>query len=69
MAQQFTTKEIAEQLGTDPKTLRKFLRSQDSPVAPVGQGNRYTIDGRTARTLRKAFATWQELHTRPSKAA
>jgi len=69
MAQHFTTKDLAEELGTDPKTLRKFLRSQDSPVTPVGQGNRYSIDGRTARSLRKAFLTWREAHTRPSKAA
>lgn len=69
MAMNLTTKDLADQLDTDPKTLRKFLRSQSSPVEPVGQGNRYMIDGRTARSLRKAFKVWQEAHTRTSKAA
>jgi hypothetical protein len=69
MAMNLTTKDLAEELETDPKTLRKFLRSQESPVTPVGQGNRYTIDGRTARSIRKAFRTWQEAHTRSTQAA
>lgn len=66
MAQTLTTKEVAEELGTDPKTFRRFLRSADSPVTPVGQGNRYGIERRQLRTLTKAFNAWQARHTRKS---
>lgn len=56
MAQTMTTAEVAEEVGTDPKTLRRYLRSEKSPVEPVGQGNRYHITKAQLNKLRKAFA-------------
>lgn len=61
-AKTMTTKEVAAELETDPKTLRKFLRSEDSGVDGVGQGKRYEISAQKVRTLKKAFVTWAETH-------
>ena len=41
-AQALTTKQVAEALGTDPKTLRVFLRASDDYEA-VGAGSRYSF--------------------------
>jgi hypothetical protein len=69
MAKVLTSAEVAEELETDPKTLRKFLRSEDSPLDPVGQGNRYEIPAAKMRSLKKAFVTWSESHTRQHASA
>lgn len=65
-----TTKETAEKLGTDPRTLRKFLRAEavenggkvgeDTP----GKGGRYSLEATQFRALQKRFTTWSEAHTR-----
>lgn len=65
-----TTKETAEKLGTEPRTLRKFLRSEaveaggkvgeDTP----GKGGRYSLEAKEFRSLQKRFEAWQEAHTR-----
>jgi predicted transcriptional regulator len=65
-----TTKEIAEKIGTEPRTLRKFLRSEavesggkvgeDTP----GKGGRYSIEAKEFRGLQKRFEAWSEAHTR-----
>lgn len=68
-AQTLTTAEVAEELGTDQKRLRKFLRSNSSPIEPVGQGNRYSITRGQMKTLKKAFDAWTESHTRTVKEA
>lgn len=70
MAATLTVKEVAEQLGTDPRTLRKFLRSEvkeaggqigeDTP----GKGGRYSIESRSVKGLAKRFGAWTEAHTR-----
>jgi hypothetical protein len=41
MPDTFSAKQVANRIGTDPKTLRKFLRSPSSPYEAVGQGKRY----------------------------
>lgn len=65
-----TTKEAAEKLGTEPRTLRKFLRSdtvenggkvgEDTP----GKGGRYSLEAKEFRSLQKRFEAWSEAHTR-----
>ena len=49
---------VASALGTDSKTLRRFLRSDASSVTPVGSGGRYTFDEVDMDTIRSEFATW-----------
>lgn len=53
-----TTNEVAAQLGTDPKTLRKFFRSDKCKVIPVGQGKRYALTNADVKGLTKAFQAW-----------
>lgn len=64
-----STKQVAEELGTDQKTLRKFFRSEDSPVERVGQGNRYAVTRGELKRISKAFGAWRDAHTRADKAA
>lgn len=51
------TKAVAEQLGTDPKILRRFLRSA-GPVVPVGSGGRYTFSKADFPHLKELFDKW-----------
>jgi hypothetical protein len=54
-----TTTEVASELETDPRTLRKFLRDfYGDGKAVVGKGSRYAIEKRDLRKLRKGFADW-----------
>lgn len=62
-AKTMTTKEVAEELETDSRTLRKFLRSKTSPITPVGQGNRYSIQRGQIKVLKKAFLVWRAPRT------
>ena len=59
MAATITTTALAEEIGTDPRTLRKFLRSEDRGV---GKGSRYDLPGdkRSIAALAKRFAKWDE---------
>lgn len=54
-----TTAQLAETFETTPRTLRKFLRSQDMGV---GKGSRYALPGtkREVTALQKRFNTWVE---------
>lgn len=64
MTATITTAELAEALGTDPRTLRKFLRadarSRDAADTLPGKGSRYALDGskRSITALGKKFAKW-----------
>lgn len=53
-----TTSEVASELGTDPKTLRKFFRSDKCDIEPVGQGKRYAITADDIDDLKTSFALW-----------
>lgn len=53
-----SAKEVARELGTDARTLRKFFRSGDSPVDPVGQGSRYQVESKEMKKVKKAFDAW-----------
>lgn len=57
-----TTADIAAALDTTPRTLRKFLRSDASGIAPVGKGARYALPStkRDIAKLTKNFNAWAE---------
>jgi hypothetical protein len=57
-AEKLSAKEAALRLGTNARTLRKFLRSKQSPIEPVGQGNRYEFTAGDIKKLKKAFTSW-----------
>lgn len=52
-----TTREVAEKLGTDPRTLRRFLRAKDKGV---GTGARYEFEPRDIAPLKKSFTSWDK---------
>lgn len=52
------TAEVAEALGTTPRTLRQFLRSPASTFVAVGSGARYDFTKADLPTLKKKFAEW-----------
>lgn len=56
-AEKFSAKEAAIQLGTDARTLRKFIRSSDDFDA-VGQGNRYEFTSKEIKAMKKKFDAW-----------
>ena len=51
-----TPKELASRLNTDPKTIRKFLRSLASERP--GKGGRWAIPTDMVPTLETKFADW-----------
>lgn len=57
-AKTMTPKELAVELHTDAKTLRKFLRDNAETLAldTPGQGGRYSLTGKQAQSIRKAFS-------------
>lgn len=57
-----TTTELASEFSTTPRELRKFLRSPESGIEPVGKGARYALPSgkRDMTALRKRFTAWVE---------
>lgn len=55
-----TPKELAIKLGTDAKTLRKYLRSVTPRDAQPGKGHRWSIEANTVKTHKAAFAKWDK---------
>lgn len=55
-----TVKDAAAKIGTDARSLRKFLRSpaNDTACRPVGKGARYAIEGKAMRSLTAKFKAW-----------
>ena len=65
----YTAKQVATRIGTDAKTLRKFFRSPNSTVEPVGQGGRYEFDAADLPKIREEFTKWNSTKaTRTPKA-
>jgi hypothetical protein len=52
-----STKTVAETIGTEPRTLRRFLRD-DPTYRNAGSGGRYVFTERDMPTLRKRFDKW-----------
>lgn len=57
-AEKISAKQAAIEVGTDARTLRKFLRSDDCPFDAVGQGNRYEFTKTEVKKLKKLFIAW-----------
>ena len=55
----YTAKQVASRCGTDSKTMRKFFRSNNSTVEPVGQGGRYEFAATDLPKIKREFNTWQ----------
>lgn len=53
-----TAAEAATELGTDPKTLRRFLR-QDPTYRNAGSGGRYTFTDDDLPKLKERYLAWQ----------
>lgn len=60
MPDTFGAKQVATRIGTDPKTFRKFLRSEASPYEAVGQGGRYEFPKGDIEEIKKAFLSWRK---------
>jgi hypothetical protein len=59
MAEDMDTAKVASEIGTDARTLRKFLRSSVSPLQSVGQGARYTFTSADIPELKEKFESWR----------
>jgi hypothetical protein len=59
-----SAKEAARELGTDARTFRKFMRIILPKDEQPGQGNRYNIEKKDLRGLRKQFDEWQKPKTK-----
>lgn len=59
------TTDLAAELGTTPRTLRKFLRAEGKGV---GKGSRYALPSnkRDIASLGKRFAEWDAARTAPA---
>ena len=55
-----TPKEFAQKLGTDPRTVRKFLRSEAGMNSRVGKGSRWALESKQIASLTKKFRKWDE---------
>lgn len=57
---QITTTELATELGTDGRTLRKFLRATTPKENHPGKGSRWVLEGnkRDIARYQKQFAEW-----------
>lgn len=66
---QITATELANELGTDGRTVRKFLRSITPKDEQPGKGSRWSIDGnkRSVNSLRKRFAEWTAERETPAE--
>lgn len=68
MTTKLSAKDAAKEIGTDARTLRKFIRSaKDLPISPVGQGARYEFTSKEVKALKKAFLTWSTKGTKSEK--
>lgn len=66
-AEKISAKAAAIEIGTDARTLRKFLRSDSSTFEPCGQGNRYEFTKSQMKKLAKEFAAWGGGKSTPKK--
>lgn len=55
-----TAQEFAAKVGTDGRTVRKFLRSVTPKDEQPGKGSRWAIENRSIRSLTSQFSKWDE---------
>lgn len=60
-----TPKEFAQKLGSDPRTVRKFLRSEAGMNSRVGKGSRWSLETKQIAGLTKKFRKWDEARKAP----
>ena len=60
MSKTLSAKELAQELNTDGRTVRKFLRAvvRAAGVENPGKGSRWEIDRKDVRKLRTHFNRW-----------
>lgn len=68
MTKIITPKEFAVTVGSDPRTVRKFLRSdaRANGAETPGKGSRWEIEAKTVRSLTKRFNAWNEARNEKS---
>ena len=52
------SRDVASYVGTDPKTLRRFLRDKSSAFQPVGSGGRYEFTTDDLPDIKAGFEVW-----------
>lgn len=57
-AETLSAKDVARELETDARTLRKFLRDTTPTEDHPGQGGRWAFTKADVKGLKKAFADW-----------
>lgn len=62
------TKAVAELIGTSPRVLRRWLRTEGSTFTAVGSNARYDFTDRDLPTIRTRFAAWQHCTPAPATA-
>lgn len=65
-ASKLTASQVAEQIGTDPKTFRVYLRATHTPKD--AETGRYAFTKAQAKSHEKKFATWQAERAESRKA-
>ena len=55
-----TPKEFAAKVGSDGRTVRKFLRSDAGFDSKVGKGQRWAIEAKQVKSLTTRFNKWNE---------
>jgi hypothetical protein len=63
---QITVKDLAQELETNTRTTRKFLRSITPKDEQPGKGGRWQIEKREVRSLKKKFQDFEKEHMRPT---
>lgn len=53
-----TPKEFAAKVGSDGRTVRKFLRSKEGLDIKVGKGHRWAIEAKQVKSLTTRFNAW-----------
>ncbi len=53
-----TPKEFAAKVDSDPRTVRKFMRSESGMNMKVGKGHRWAIEAKQVRSLTTRFHAW-----------
>lgn len=61
------TRTVAGMIGTEPATLRKFLRDPSSTFRAVGSGARYEFEESDIPTLKRKFNEWAKGQTKETK--
>jgi len=66
MSDSLSATQLAQMINTDPKTLRRFLRENESFRNP-GSGGRYSFTQKEAESVQRAFKSWSSTRTKRSK--